>query len=198
MEMEGFKTSVTKKPDGAETFEYRPLLEPRGRVIRSTHYVNGDCVLEYLEYGEIPGATPGERVGMPKSVNHLEPRLLKAMAVHHFGAIWLEDGFTEVDVEMIGRGFEIGGLPTGDAVWCKRENGTVLVVKRCDDTRLPGSMDDRTQMGLKGSSGAQLSVTAVDLRSMLGFLDAKVPYSLYNPRSDVNLEEIYTTDRSYQ
>lgn len=190
--LEGFDSTSIRKDDGTLVVDYFPVSAPASRSVRIAVTAEGSILAEVVEGRARPGAANGERVTCPVHTDELERRILCAMLSLHFGASWLEDGFTAVDKEMVSRGYDIGALATGELIWFRQENGSTLIVKRDGSDRLPGSYNDPARLVLIGPTGKELVVEATDYRSLVFFMEANAHYNLYQPHDNIRLTGVYS------
>lgn len=194
MELKGFRSKSCLTLDGERLVEY--FAEDGGNRKSLKLRVNdaGNLIVEYMEDGCSPGVVLGERITSPVRTEELEKRLLNAMASYHFGADWLDDGFTLVDLEMVRRGYEVGKIKSGELIWYRRENGATLIVKREESDQLPGSFSDSARLVVVGVTGKELVVNALDYKSLVSFIETNAHYQLYQPHQDIRINGIYDAD----
>lgn len=194
MELEGFYTNVVKQDESTTITEYRAEGHPYWKCLSVQSTQNGDVIINLLEDGKPPLISPGERTSSPENNELIMSRLLKAMAVYHFNAHWIEDGYTTIDTEMISRGFEVGRCPDGKLIWLKTVGEIAILVTRENSDTLLSSHSNGAFVTVKGPSGTKLNGFAFDVNSLLQFIDSNKHLQLYNPYHDVNIGGIYHSE----
>lgn len=194
MELEGFYTNVVEQDENTTITEYRAEGHPEWKCLSVKSTRDGDIIINLLENGEPPQISPGERTASPENNELIMSRLLKAMAVYHFNAHWIEDGYTTIDTEMISRGFEVGRCSDGKLIWVKTVGGITTMVTRGNSNSLLSSHSNEALFTVKGPSGTQLNGLAFDVKSLLRFIDGNNHLQLYNPYHDVNIGGIYHSE----
>jgi hypothetical protein len=194
MELDGFKLTTETTAAGERIANYRPLGQTMGRHLRLRVNTDGNLIVEYIEGKAVPGVTLGERVTSPVHSDELEWRLLKVMAVHNFNASWLMDGHTEIDIEMVSRGYEVGKLVSGELIWFRREHGSTFVVKREESDQLPSAFDQAARLVVVGITRKELVVKTLDYRSLISFMESNSHYDLYQPQVDIHIPGLYLPD----
>lgn len=193
MEFEGLKSRIVTTADGKQVSEYwRKTNQGRGVLTLTVDTVKGNFTVQYLEGGKTPGVVPGERVSSPSVTETLMRRCVVSMAIVHLGAAWLADGYSEVDIEMVKRGYEIGALVSGHLIWFRREHGATIIVKREESDQLPSTPLDPTHLVIIGLSGKELVVKAMDYRSLVLFIESDAHYEIYQPFHDVLIPGLYS------
>lgn len=209
MKVEGFDSKSQAHPAGGTLERFKPKTGgSRSLVMRKTP--NGHMWVELQTSGVYEATADNERVTCPVNDDHTALRLVKAMAVVHFDAKWLEDGYTEVDGAMIRRGYDVGALPDNGLLWFRKENGLLIIIRRMrtdlasdtpmallDDPRLPASFGDPAQLILRGPQEREVNVRAADYRALVAFVDQNQHFDLYSPSYDVSIEGLYTADDSH-
>lgn len=193
MELEGFTSIHKTTRQGERVAVYYPDDSLR-RHLKLTVNADHNCVVEFIEDGGVPGISLGERLTSPVHSEELERRFLKSMALHHFNASWLIDGHTEIDIEMVRRGYNVGKLVSGELIWFRREHGSTFVVKREESDQLPSSFDQAARLVVTGITRKELVVKTLDYRSLISFMESNSHYDLYQPHVDIHIPGLYLPD----
>jgi hypothetical protein len=194
MKLDGFETKIGRLKDGSEYTDFYLKEGGSKKSIRLMRKESGDIIIEVVINGAPQNLTPGDRLTSPVWSEELELRMLKAMAVHNMGAVWLEDGFTELDIEMIRRGFDIGTTPGGEMLWYKREIAAMVVVLRDKSKLLPGAFTDPGKLVVIGPTKKELVAKTEDFRSLLGLIDSNAHYDLFQPYHNVEIGNFFLRD----
>jgi hypothetical protein len=190
MEIDGFKSKKGHNEDGDEYVDYHPEGDRPTKVLRCRDYHSG-FIIEVLENGRVAEVEQGERVSSPVADHSIRQRLLNAMACLHFSAGWLEDRFTQIDLEMVRRGFVVGMMGE-NFIWFRKELGATHIVKRDDSSELPSSLWQPTTLSVIGVTGKQLTVSTLDFSALVTLMKQDMHYQLYNPEHDMHLKGVRT------
>jgi hypothetical protein len=146
MEIDGLTAHVkVRHPDSVLT-HFRPVTGGPRFLALETHR-NGQAVIELQDDGDLPNEGPAERICI--NFDHddaMIERMLRAMAVFHFGLHEAETNLTFIDTEMLARGFELGFEEGGKPVWIRVHSAMNVVLRNSAEDGLPSRKEEQISL----------------------------------------------------
>lgn len=192
MDIEGLKSKRTDSDQVSEVVYY-PEDSSAYRCISLRVSPNGAHV-ELLEAGERPGIENGEYVPIVRYSPEIGERIVRAMAKLHFSLDEAANGYTRVDADFISRGFIVGTAQGVKPIWFQSIGAYFVVVGKTDEGGLPSAPDEPCCLVFGIPNGHRVIVKADDLPAAMALLDSGKLPQLLNPRSDVEIEGLRTSD----
>jgi hypothetical protein len=187
LELEGFRRKARRAARNCVDAEYVALGRGDFRCLKFVRHANSNVFVTAMEGAAVPDFEHGWRVSAVRADEALSRRLLNAMAIIHFEAKWLCDGLSDIDVQMIRRGFSVGVLATGERVWSRADISSRVFVFKTKSKELPSSTTDGITLILAGADGHRVTVGIRDFTSLVEMLDGDIHYKLFKPGVDIEI-----------
>lgn len=147
------------------------------RVLTLETLSSGKALLELQEGGDVPGDGLAERLMIDSTREPTLPeRMVRAMAVYHFGLIEASDSRTDMDVAMLEQGFELGSDENGIACWIKLGSAMNVVIRNEAENWLPERRMSRLSMLCIIPERHQIRYMCENLATALGILKSGRPF----------------------
>lgn len=190
MEIEGLKATTRQTGNACEAEFSAVDGSPRRNIVLRVSD-KGTAVAEFREGGERPGLAAGEYLSMAYYSEEIGDRVVRAMAKLHLGIDEAATGYTDVDVEMISRGFVIGSISGKMPAWVADNGSSVVIVSKTPEGGLPSNRGDPACLVYGIPGGRKVTVKAETLTAALAMLDSGQMPLLINPVADVVVEGAY-------
>jgi len=146
MHIEGLKAVVRHKRRHSVLTHFHPVTGGP-RLLSLEMLSSGKALLELHEGGELPGEGPGEQIFLEHAEDpHLVERMIRAMAVYHFGLDEAGAGHTIIDTELMSRGFELGFSEGRVPCWIRLASAMNVVIRNETEDGLPSNRQGRVSM----------------------------------------------------
>jgi hypothetical protein len=146
VEIEGLK-SVEKHRIPHSVLTYLLPVTGGPRFLSLEVLSTGKALLELREGDDIPHEGAAERLFIEFAANPLMiERMVRAMAVLHFGLVEAETNLTLVDAVLLSKGFELGFEEGGKPVWIRLHSSMNVVLRNAAEDALPTRRDERISM----------------------------------------------------
>jgi len=193
MDIEGLKATTRQAGKGCEADFSAVDGSPRRHIVLRVPG-NGTAMAEFLEGGERPGLEAGEVLPIAFYTEEIGDRIVRAMAKLHMGVEEAASGYTDVDAEMISRGFVIGSVDGRLPAWVADNGTSVVIVSRTPEGGLPSTRNDPACLVFGVPNGRKVTVNADTLTAALVMLDSGQLPRLVSPLADVVVDGAYTSD----
>lgn len=195
MEIEGLTSTTTKRGDALER-SFFPEGRRGYRRISLKVAGAGIAAAELIEGRERPGIENGEFVPIVGYTEEIGDRVVRAMAKIHFNLDEATTGYTEVDADMISRGFNIGAASGSRPVWSAENGPHFVVVSKTVEGGLPSTAREPATLVFGVPDGHKVTVFAESLEAALRMLDTGQLPRLLKPTCDVEVHGARYTETS--
>ncbi|MNU37784.1 hypothetical protein D3C71_264420 [compost metagenome] len=146
MEIDGLKTVVKHRQPHSVLTHFLPVTGG-ARILSLETLSTGKALLELREGEDIPNDGPAERLFIDFSNDQsMIERMVRAMAVFHFRLDEAETNLTDIDADLLSRGFELGFRDGGEPCWIRLHSSMNVVIRNAEEDALPTRRDERISM----------------------------------------------------
>ncbi len=172
MKIDGLVSETISQANG-ERIRLYPAGRSKQKFIRIDRSKTGPVSVQLIEGAHPPGLDEGEKVDLAHYDESIVERVVRAMASRHLGMHDLENAYTDIDGEMLARGFGIRFARNGSPHWSRCENGLTYEVAKPGGEGLPGHSAYELQAKVVAPFNASVVVVAPNLGSLMTFVDMK-------------------------
>ncbi len=146
MEIDGLKAVVKHRQPHSVLTHFLPVTGG-ARILSLETLSTGKALLELREGNDIPHDGPAERLFIDFSNDQsMIERMVRAMAVFHFRLDEAETNLTDIDADLLSRGFELGFEDGGKPCWIRVHSSMNVVIRNAAEDALPTRRDERISM----------------------------------------------------
>lgn len=147
MEIDGLKSVVKHSHPHSVLTHFLPVTGG-ARILSLETLPTGKALLELREGKDVPNEGPAETLLIDfASDESIIERMVRAMAVFHFGLDEAGTNLTYIDVELLSRGFELGSEDEGGKpVWIRLHSAMNVVLRNEGEDALPTRRNERISM----------------------------------------------------
>jgi hypothetical protein len=146
MEIDGLKAVVKHRHPHSVLTHFFPVTGG-ARILSLETLPTGKALLELREGEDIPHDGPAERIFIDFANDQsMIERMVRAMAVFHFRLDEAETNLTDIDADLLSRGFELGFEDGGKPVWIRLHSSMNVVLRNADEDALPTMRAERISM----------------------------------------------------
>jgi len=194
MEIEGL-TSRTTKQEGMLESSFFPEGGRGYKRISLKVTGAGTAAAELIEGRERPGLDEGEFVPIVGYTDEIGDRVVRAMAKIHFNMEEAATGYTDVDANLITRGFTIGSASGTNPVWIVNHGTHFVVVGKTIEGGLPSSANDPATLVFGVPEGNKVIIHAENLDAALRMLDSGQLPKLLSQTGDIEVKGAYFSEK---
>lgn len=191
MDIEGLTSKVTVKEAHRSVTVFYPEGSDARAVIALEMLSSGKSRVMLFEDGKSPETDEVHQLYIEVSNSGLVDRMIRAMAILHFGVAAAENAFTDLDVEMLSRGFELGFTDDESPVWIRVSSSMNVVVQKRDKNGLPTRKSDPVAMLCIIPERTQLQFNCENIETAFSTLEKDTPFKT---RQDGNPDEMISMD----
>ena len=191
MEIDGLKAVIKHSHPYSVLTHFLPITGG-ARLLMLETLPTGKAMLELRDGGEIPKEGPAERLFIEFADDgDILERMVRAMAVFHFGLDEAETNLTGIDSEMLANGFELGFGEEDKPCWIRLSSAMNVVIRNEAEDALPVRRDQRISMLCIIPEREQVRYMCENLDTALGILKRNRPFKEARPGDD---SEMITRD----
>lgn len=191
MDIDGLdQVVVYKRPYGSLTHFVPANGGPRYLALETLS--TGKSRIELLDDGDMPGEGPGEQLYIEfKHDTAMVERMVRAMAVFHFRLPEAAGKFTDIDVQMLSKGFEIGFEDGGKPCWIRLHSAMNVILRNESEDALPVTRNQKVSMLCIIPGRNQIRFKCENLETAFRVLASGRPFKT---KVDSNEDEMVTMD----
>lgn len=176
MEIDGLKAVVKHDHPYSVLTHFLPVTGG-ARLLTLETLPTGKAMLELQDSGEVPREGPAERLFIEfANDDGMLERMVRAMAVLHFGLDEASTNLTSIDSEMLANGFELGFEEGGKPCWIRLSSAMNVVIRNEPEDALPVTRSQRISMLCIIPEREQIRYMCENLDTALGILRNNRPF----------------------